>query len=77
MRRVEFFLAFITLVGVLSIGILPGILVAVALALLVVIRRISRPHDAVLGSVEGSRRLPGHRGAYQQRDGAGADRLPL
>lgn len=37
----------------LSIGILPGILVAVALALLVVIRRISRPHDAVLGSIEG------------------------
>lgn len=49
-RWVEFFLAIITLVGVLSIGILPGILVAVAL--LVVIRRISRPHDAVLGSVE-------------------------
>jgi len=52
-RRVEFFLAIITLLGVLSIGILAGILVAVALALLVVIRRISRPHDAVLGSVEG------------------------
>ena len=52
-RRIEFFLALVTLVGVLSIGILAGILVAVALALLVVIRRISRPHDAVLGSVEG------------------------
>jgi SulP family sulfate permease len=52
-RRVEFFLALVTLIGVLSIGILAGILVAVALALLVVISRISRPHDAVLGSVEG------------------------
>ena len=52
-RRVEFFLAVIALLGVLSIGILPGILVAVALALLVVIHRISRPHDAVLGSIEG------------------------
>ena len=37
----------------LSIGALAGILVAVLLALLVVISRISRPHDAVLGSVEG------------------------
>jgi SulP family sulfate permease len=52
-RRVEFFLAMVTFVGVLSIGILAGILIAVLLALLVVISRISRPHDAVLGSVEG------------------------
>jgi SulP family sulfate permease len=52
-RRVEFFLALITLIGVLSIGVLAGILVAVALALLIVVSRISRPHDAVLGSVEG------------------------
>jgi sulfate permease, SulP family len=52
-RRVEFFLALVTLVGVLSIGILAGVLIAVLLALLVVISRISRPHDAVLGMVEG------------------------
>ena len=53
LRRVEFFLALVTFVGVLSIGVLAGILVAVGLALVVVIGRISRPHDAVLGSVEG------------------------
>jgi len=52
-RRVEFYLALVTLIGVLSIGVLAGILVAVLLALIVVIGRISRPHDAVLGSVEG------------------------
>jgi sulfate permease, SulP family len=52
-RRVEFYLALVMFVGVLSIGILAGILVAVLLALVVVIGRISRPHDAVLGSVEG------------------------
>ena len=52
-RRVEFFLALVTLIGVLSIGIMAGILVAVLLALIVVIGRISRPHDAVLGSVKG------------------------
>ncbi|HEY6285404.1 MAG TPA: STAS domain-containing protein, partial [Ktedonobacteraceae bacterium] len=38
---------------VLSIGVMAGILVAVLLALIVVIGRISRPHDAVLGSVKG------------------------
>jgi sulfate permease, SulP family len=52
-RRVEFFLALVTLIGVLSIGVMAGILVAVLLALIVVIGRISRPHDAVLGSVKG------------------------
>jgi sulfate permease, SulP family len=53
LRPLEFSLALVTFVGVLSIGVLEGILVAVVLALVVVIGRISRPHDAVLGSVEG------------------------
>src|SRR6266516_2738016 len=35
------------------VGILAAVLIAVLLALLVVISRISRPHDAVLGMVEG------------------------
>jgi SulP family sulfate permease len=52
-RRIEFFLALITLIGVLSIGVMEGILVAVLLSLIVVIGRISRPHDAVLGAVKG------------------------
>ncbi len=52
-RRVEFFLALVTLIGVLVIGVMAGILVAVLLALIVVIGRISRPHDAVLGAVKG------------------------
>ncbi len=52
-RRVEFFLALVTLIGVLIIGVMAGILVAVLLALIVVIGRISRPHDAVLGAVKG------------------------
>ena len=53
LRHVEFYLALVTFVGVLSIGVLGGIMVAVVLALVMVIGRISRPHDAVLGSVEG------------------------
>jgi SulP family sulfate permease len=50
-RRVEFWLAMVTLLGVLTVGILQGILVAVTLSLINVIYRISRPHDAVLDDV--------------------------
>ena len=52
-RPVECFVAVLTTLLVLILGILPGILAAVALSLLDVIRRISRPNDAVLGSIEG------------------------
>lgn len=51
-RRVEFWLAVVTLLGVLTVGILQGILVAVTLSLVNVIMRISRPHDAVLDDVD-------------------------
>ena len=50
-RRVEFILALVTLFGVLTVGILQGILVAVTLSLINVIFRISRPHDALLDDV--------------------------
>jgi hypothetical protein len=53
LRHVEFYLALVTFMGVLSIGVLGGILVEVVLALVMLIGRISRPHDAVLGSVDG------------------------
>lgn len=51
-RRAEFVLAMVTLFGVLTVGILQGIFVAVTLSLINVILRISRPHDAVLDEVE-------------------------
>ncbi|MGL4648304.1 MAG: SulP family inorganic anion transporter [Caldilineaceae bacterium] len=47
-RRTEYWLALITALGVLTIGILPGILLAVVLSLVSVLYRISRPHDALL-----------------------------
>ncbi|WP_342394476.1 SulP family inorganic anion transporter [Myxococcus fulvus] len=53
MRRVEAVLAVVTTVAVLVLGILQGILVAVALALGDLIRRAAHPHDAVLGEREG------------------------
>ncbi len=53
-RPMEFWLAIVTLLGVLTVGILQGILVAVTLSLINVIYRISRPHDAVLDDVDAS-----------------------
>jgi SulP family sulfate permease len=51
-RRAEYHLALLTLFGVLALGILQGVLVAVTISLLDVIARICRPHDAVLGHLE-------------------------
>lgn len=52
-RPVEAVLAVVTMVGVLVLGILQGILIAVALALGDLVRRAARPHDAVLGKTAG------------------------
>jgi MFS superfamily sulfate permease-like transporter len=49
--KVEFGLAMVTTLGVVLVGVLSGILIAVALAVVNLLRRISRPHDAVLGRV--------------------------
>jgi sulfate permease, SulP family len=51
-RSVEFWLAVVTAFGVLTVGILQGILVAVVLSLINVIYHISRPHDALLDDLE-------------------------
>ena len=48
-RRSEFWLAILTALGVLTVGLLQAILLTVLLSLLGVIARMSRPHDAVLG----------------------------
>ena len=55
LRRVgpaEFWLAVVTGLGVLTVGILQGILVAVMLSLINVIYHISRPHDALLDDID-------------------------
>ncbi len=51
-RSVEFWLAVVTAFGVLTVGILQGVLVAVMLSLVNVIYHISRPHDALLDDVD-------------------------
>jgi len=52
-RRSELGLVVATTVGVLAAGVLEGILVAIALSVLDLLRRVARPHDAILGIVPG------------------------
>lgn len=49
----EFGLSVCTTLGVLVLGVLPGVLVAVALSLLWLLSVSSKPNDAVLGNVKG------------------------
>ena len=53
LRRSEFFLSIVCFVGVALAGVIQGIFIAVGLALLAFIWRAWRPHDAVLGRVDG------------------------
>jgi high affinity sulfate transporter 1 len=52
-RRMEFWLSMTALVGVAFLGVLPGIVVAVALSILNVFRRTWWPHQAELGRTAG------------------------
>lgn len=61
-NRSEFVLALFTTLGVIWLDLLEGILLAVGCALLLLIKRTSRPPDAVLG------RVPGMRGWHNVAD---------
>ncbi|HQR26773.1 MAG TPA: SulP family inorganic anion transporter, partial [Nocardioides sp.] len=50
-RRSELVLACVTTASVLVVGVLEGIIVAIVLSLADLLRRVSRPHDAVQGFV--------------------------
>ena len=52
-RRTELFLALGTTAAVLILDVLTGILVAIGLSVLDLLRRVARPHDGVLGYVPG------------------------
>lgn len=49
----EFRLSILTTIGVLTIGVLKGILIAIILAIIHLVHKASRPHDAILGQIEG------------------------
>ena len=52
-RRSEAAISVATMIAVLTVGVLYGVLVAVALSVLDLLHRLARPHDAVLGYVPG------------------------
>jgi sulfate permease, SulP family len=52
-RRTELAIAVATCVGVLSLNILYGVLVAIGLSVADLLVRVARPHDAILGLVPG------------------------
>ena len=69
-RRSELVLAVTTTAGVLVLDVLLGILVAIALSVLDLLRRVARPHDAVEGTV------PGLAGMHDVDDYPSAEQVP-
>lgn len=53
--RPEFLLSMASFAGVVVLGVLPGIAIAIGLSLLDFVRHAWRPHDAVLGRVTGTK----------------------
>lgn len=69
-RRSELFIALATTAAVLGVGVLAGVLVAVALSILELLWRMARAHDSVLGFV------PGVAGMHDVEDYPHAELLP-
>lgn len=69
-RHSELILAVATTVAVLGLGVLYGVLVAIGLSLLDMLRRVARPHDSVLGYV------PGMAGMHDVDDYPDAESVP-
>jgi sulfate permease, SulP family len=69
-RRSELVLALATTVAVLGLGVLYGVLAAIGLSILDLLRRVARPHDSVLGFV------PGVAGMHDVDDYPEAHRCP-
>ncbi len=69
-RRSELVLSLTTTAGVLVLGVLNGVLVALALSVLDLLRRVARPHDGILGYA------PGVPGMHDLDDYPDARRVP-
>lgn len=69
-RRREFVLAIMALLGTVIIGILQGVVFAIALSLLEMMHRLARPHEGVLG------RVPGIAGMHDVADYPDARTIP-
>ncbi|WP_426124373.1 SulP family inorganic anion transporter [Pararhizobium sp. PWRC1-1] len=68
--RVEFFFALISIMGVLALGVLRGVIVAVVATLLYLVMQGMTPRDAMLG------RIPGRGGFYKLHRHAQAKPVP-
>ena len=55
--RTEFLVAMAAIVGVLGQGLLRGVMIGAIISLVLLIRRASRPHVALLGRIPGTRRF--------------------
>ncbi len=55
--RPEFVVAMAAIVGVLGSGLLRGVMIGAVISLVLLIRRASRPHVALLGRIPGTRRF--------------------
>ncbi|MFL6467364.1 MAG: SulP family inorganic anion transporter [Pyrinomonadaceae bacterium] len=69
LSKPEFRQCMVATLGVMTVGVLPGVLVAVGLAIFNLLRKASRPHDAVLGQMPDSPDL------YRDVE-AGAETIP-
>jgi high affinity sulfate transporter 1 len=69
-RKSEFALAAFTFVGVLALGVLYGVLAAVAVSVLDMLARVARPHAAALGFA------PGVPGMHDIQDFPGSSEVP-
>lgn len=68
--RKEFRVSLIATLGVITLGVLPGVVIAVGLAMLLVLIRASSPRDALLG------RMPGIDGFHSINDHPQAVTIP-
>jgi high affinity sulfate transporter 1 len=55
--RFEFSIALVALAGVLLLGILKGVLLAVIVSLIMLLSSVARPHVAILGRIPGTQRF--------------------
>ena len=69
-RRSELILAVLTTAAVLAFGVLYGVLVAITLSILDLLRRVARPHDGILGYA------PGLAGMHDVDDYPNAQQIP-
>ncbi len=70
LSKSEFRHCLIAMIGVMTLGVLQGVLIAVALALLKLLRHASHPRDAVLGLIENEGE------AYAATEDAGGQPIP-